>query len=96
MPAANRSMSAQHAAPKSTSNSEAVKSNKTMQKHSASSARQPATPSQQPLLEESDSAQALREDLLDLKAAIQSETLDNETQMSSSDQTEGRKDQDTA
>ena len=40
--------------------------------------------------------QALREDILNLRAAMRSETTDNETQASMLSQMEGKKDQHTA
>ena len=93
MPAANRSTSAQPAAPRSTSNTKAAKPNKTTRKPSTSSTNQPSTSNRQTLNEQDDSAQALREDLLNLKAAMRSETMDDETQASTLSQAEGMEDQ---
>ena len=57
------------------------------------SASRPAATDQQSLVEQNDSTQALREDILNLRAAMRTETPDNETQASASSRTEGKKDQ---
>ena len=89
-------MSAQPAAPKSTSNAKTTKSNKTIRKPSTLNTNQPSSSKQQLLNKQNDSTQALREDLLNLRVSMQSETAEDETQVSASSQTEGKRDQNTA
>ena len=98
MPAANRSVSAQPSSSKATSvPPTASKSvnlpNKTPRKPSLSGASQPAATNQQSL---NNPTQALREDILNLRAAMRTETPDNETQASTSSQIEGKKDRNAA
>ena len=69
MPTASRSASAQPTAPKSARNSKTTKSNKTVRKASTSNTNQPSSSKQQLSNEQNDSTQALREDLLNLRAS---------------------------
>ena len=62
-------------------------------KPSLSSASRPAATNQRSLDEQNDSTQALREDILNLRAAMRTETPDNETQESASSRMEGKRDQ---
>ena len=95
MPTASRSTIAQPGALKSVSNAKITKSNKTIRKPSTSNTYQPLSSKQQLSNEQNNSTWALGEDLLNLRASMQSETADNKTQASTLSQTEGKRDQNT-
>ncbi|KIK05051.1 hypothetical protein K443DRAFT_92118 [Laccaria amethystina LaAM-08-1] len=89
-PSTSRSTNVQTAASKSANNSI-----KAPRRSSTSGASHPAAPNQQPQLALPDSTPTFRDDMLNLQAAIQKETVDYDTQTSSSSHTEGRKERDT-
>ena len=84
VPSASKSSSKLPATSRSANSTKPSTSNKGARKPSTTGADQPAASEQQPQKRLPDIVQASREDLLNLKAVIQSGTRDNDTQTSSS------------
>ena len=101
MSAANRSASAQSSSSKATTvpvttSQSANNPSKVPQKPSAPNVNRPSVSSQLPQVVLSELARAFREDILNLQTTVQTETIDDDTQTSSSSRMEGREEQDAA
>ena len=101
MSAANRSASALSSSSKAATTSvtapqRANHPSKVPRKPLSSNANRPSLSSQLPQVVLSESTWAFREDILNLQTAVQTETVNDDTHMSSSSRTEGRKNQDAA